>query len=88
MSKQSHTTTNTDHEEWATVMLYYVDATGIGNSAQLEVEIDGDWYPAAATVTNGASATLGKFDIGESRKFRWNVTRALGTITTLLEPAG
>lgn len=67
-------------------VVYYADfTTGSGaGSAQLEVKLAGDWWPADAEVT----ASMSVVEVSEARgvhlSYRWRVTRSSGTIYTYL----
>ena len=66
----------------AASLIYRAEFAGTG-SAQLQVNINGDWLPAAASVSVSipAAAIAGAED---PLVWRWNVTVASGSITTYL----
>lgn len=87
--KTTHTATGqsnvqTVHEACS----YYADfTTGSGSgSAQLQINVGGDWLPAAAAVTATMSVvgTATANSPGTGRMYRWNVTVSSGEIITYL----
>lgn len=87
--KTTHTATGTSavHSAHASCAYYADFDTGSGTgSAQLEVNIGGDWLPADDAVT-GTMTTVeatDKVSPGEPMGYRWNVTVSGGSIITYL----
>jgi hypothetical protein len=70
--------------------IYFASFSGTSYTAQLEVNVAGDWLPAAAQITqagNMATAALaGRLDADtEPLQWRWNVTAIVsGTLTVYI----
>ena len=71
-----------------TEILYFVDfdAHAGSGTAQLEVALDGTWYPADVPYTaNMLSVRATDIRHSEARSYRWNVTVTGGKVVTVLD---
>lgn len=87
--KTTHTATGqSDVHAAHSSCAYYADfTTGSGSgSAQLQVNIGGDWLPAddAVTATMTTVEATDKMSPGEPLRYRWNVTVSSGSIITYM----
>ena len=69
---------------------YFASFSGTSYTAQLQVNIGGDWLPAAAQITEAGNMTVvafagrGSDGGGDPLLWRWNVTAITGSLTVYL----
>lgn len=81
-----HTETGYSGEINGSEIMYMADfdtGSGVG-TAQLQIKLDGNWYPAEPQRT-GTMVNPRITDNPSPRSFRWSVTRTSGTIRTVLD---
>jgi hypothetical protein len=89
--KQAISSVTPSNELLASQVAYFASFSGTSYSAQLEVNINGDWLPAAAAITQAGNMAAVAFAAGKSNgpeerfRWRWNVTAiTAGTLTVYL----